>query len=154
MTAPAPPAAVTHRIEVALGVEQAFALFTDGLSRWWPLRSHSCAGDDALDVVFEPRVGGAVTEISRGGERHAWGTLTSWQPPTHFAMTWHPAQPSELATKVSVRFTAAGTGCVVELEHDGWAARGADAAPLRDEYQHGWGMVLGRYAAASQEHST
>lgn len=155
MTRAAEPAAVTHRIEVSLGVEQAFALFTQGLSRWWPLRSHSCAGEDALDVVLEPRVGGAVTEITRQGEHHLWGTLTAWQPPSHFAMTWHPAQPGELATHLTVRFTATASGCAVDLRHDGWEVRGAAAAPVRDEYQHGWALVLGRYAAAAaKERST
>jgi Activator of Hsp90 ATPase homolog 1-like protein len=153
MTAAAKPGAVTHRIEVSLDVDQAFALFTDGISRWWPFRSHSCAGDGACDVVFEPRVGGAVIELTRAGDRHLWGSLTAWQPPTHFSMTWHPAQPSELATCVSVRFTASDAGCVVELRHDGWGVRGAAAPSVRDEYQHGWVLVLGRYAAtAAKEH--
>lgn len=149
MTSAAGPAAVTHQVEVSLGVEQAFALFTEGISRWWPFRSHSCAGEDALDVVFEARVGGAVTEVTRAGDRHPWGTLTAWQPPTHFAMTWHPAQPSERATSLSVRFTPSHAGCVVDLRHDGWGVRGAAAPSVRDEYQHGWALVLGRYAAAA-----
>jgi hypothetical protein len=151
MTSSPEPAAVTHRVEVSLGIEQAFALFTEGISRWWPFRSHSCAGVDALDVVFEARVGGAVTEVTRAGDRHPWGTLTAWQPPSHFAMTWHPAQPSDVATRLSVRFTASDAGCVVELRHDGWAAQGAAGPTVRDEYQHGWALVLGCYAAAAAQ---
>lgn len=151
MTSSPEPAAVTHRVEVSLGIEQAFALFTQGISRWWPFRSHSCAGGDALDVVFEARVGGSVTEVTRAGDRHPWGTLTAWQPPSHFAMTWHPAQPSDVATRLSVRFTASNAGCVVELRHDGWGARGAAGPTVRDEYQHGWALVLGCYAAAAAQ---
>ena len=148
----AEPDAVTHRLRVALPPEQAFELFTQGLHGWWPFRGHSCTGDEALTVEFEARVGGAVTEMSRSGERHPWGTLTAWEPPSFFAMTWHPAQTPEVATRLSVRFEPTDGGSIVDLRHDGWSARGADAATIRDGYQHGWALVLGRFgAAAAQE---
>lgn len=150
----AEPAAVEHRIQVPLSVQQAFELFVHDMARWWPFASHSCGGDDATDVSFEPRVGGAVTEHTRSGATHAWGRLTAWDPPAHFAMTWHPAQAPQLATQLSVRFTAADSGCLVDLRHDGWGVRGADAAPVRDNYQQGWALVLGRYAAAAATGAT
>ena len=144
---------VTHCIVVPLPPAQAFDLFTAGIARWWPFRSHSCAGDDALDVQFEPHVGGAVTEVDRQGRRHPWGVLTAWSPPHHFAMTWHPAQAPEMATALSVRFSAVEGGCEVALEHGGWSVRGADAGPVRGSYEQGWALVLGRYAgqAAKEE---
>jgi hypothetical protein len=146
------PGPVMHRLHVALAPAQAFELFTQGMHRWWPFRGHSCAGDEALTVEFDPWVGGTVTEVARSGARHPWGTLTAWEPPVHFAMTWHPAQAPELATRLSVRFEPADAGCVVDLCHDGWAARGADAASVRDGYQQGWALVLGRFGAqAAQE---
>jgi hypothetical protein len=141
-------APVVHRIVVRRPPEQAFALFTSGIARWWPFASHSCAGADAVDVEFEPRVGGAVTETTRDGTRHAWGVLTAWSPPVHFAMTWHPGQAPAVATALSVRFDAIDGGCSVTLEHGGWAARGDAAATLRDEYRQGWALVLGRYSEA------
>jgi hypothetical protein len=137
---------VKQCIVVPLPPSQAFDLFTAGIARWWPFRSHSCAGDDALDVQFEPHVGGAVTEVDRQGRRHPWGQLTTWAPPHHFAMTWHPAQAPELATALSVRFRAVDGGCEVALEHGGWAVRGDDADPVRRNYEQGWALVLGRYA--------
>jgi hypothetical protein len=143
------PDAVVHRIEVVLSVEQAFELFVNGMARWWPFAGHSCGGDDACGVRFEPRVGGTVTELTRSGAEHPWGRLTAWQPPAHFAMTWHPAQDAERATRLSVRFSAVAGGCAVELRHDGWAVRGDQAVPIRDNYDQGWAMALGRYAAAA-----
>lgn len=144
------PAAVVHHIDVPLPPALAFDLFVHQLARWWPLRSHSCGGDDACAVEVEPRVGGAVTELTRSGQRHPWGTLTAWQPPQHFAMRWHPGQPSAQATLLSVRFRAAGDGCVVELQHDGWQARD-DAAAARDNYQRGWALVLDQYLRAARD---
>jgi len=143
------PPPVVQRIVVPLAPDDAFELFTAGIARWWPFRGHSCAGDDALDVLFEPRVGGAVTEVTRDGTRHPWGRLTAWAPGEHFAMTWHPAQPAERATALSVRFTPVGGGCEVALEHGGWLVRGDGADQLRRNYDEGWALVLGRLADAA-----
>jgi len=114
-----------------------------------PFASHSCGGADAHRVSFEPCVGGAVTEHTRSGVTHPWGRLTAWDPPAHFAMAWHPAQDAALATHLSVRFSAADGGCVIDLRHDGWGVRGADAASIRDNYHQGWARLLGRFAAAA-----
>lgn len=146
------PEPVTHRLQVPLTPQQAFDLFTLGIHRWWPFRGHSCSGEAARTVEFEPRVGGAVTEVEHGGARHPWGTVTAWAPPLHFAMTWRPAQPLECATRLSVRFEAAQGGCTVDLCHDGWSARGPEAGTVRDGYQQGWALVLGCFGAvAAQE---
>lgn len=145
------PAPLIHTLVVPLAPAQAFDLFVHQLARWWPLRSHSCGGDDAVDVEFEPRVGGAVTERTRQGARHPWGTLTAWDPPAHFAMSWHPGQPVAQATRVSVRFVADAAGCRVELCHDGWAARGPDAPVQRGNYDQGWALVLGQFRQMAGE---
>lgn len=142
---------VRQTIVVKLAPAEAFALFTRDIARWWPFRSHSCSGDGALDVVFEPRVGGAVTELARDGGRHPWGVLTAWAPPQHFAMTWHPAQPAERATALAVRFTAVDGGCEVALDHGGWPARGDEADTVRGNYEQGWAFVLGRFANLAQQ---
>lgn len=146
---PPPLPAVRHRIEVPLSPEQAFDLFVHQISRWWPFRGHSCRGDARSQVRFEPRVGGAVTEVAPDGTEHAWGRLTDWQPPAHFAMTWHPAQSAERATRLAVRFVATGQGCAVELQHDGFEVRGDQGPQARGEYDTGWAHVLGLYRAAA-----
>jgi hypothetical protein len=145
------PPPVQQSIVVPLTADDAFALFTEGLASWWPFKTHSCAGEDALDVQFEPRVGGAVTELDRAGRRHPWGVVTAWAPPRHFAMTWHPAQSPEQATTLSVHFTAVNGGCEVALEHGGWGGRGDEAGDVRDGYQKGWTHVLGRYGEQSKK---
>ena len=150
MNAPEPPP-VHHRLVVALAPAEAFALFTQGIARWWPFKGHSCSGEAAVDVAFEARVGGQVTELARDGARHAWGRLTAWDPPRHFAMTWHPGQIADRATVLAVRFTAVDGGCEVALTHGGWAARGDDAAEARDSYDQGWGTVLALYGQHAAE---
>lgn len=144
MNAVLPP--VEQRIVVKLAPADAFELFTRGLARWWPFRGHSCS-DDAEDVLFDGRVGGAVTEVGKDGSRHTWGTLTAWDPPSTFAMSWHPGQGAERATQLAIRFTAVPGGCEVHLLHGGWDALGADGDAMRGNYDKGWGRVFELYVA-------
>jgi hypothetical protein len=135
---------VEQRLVVKLAPIDAFALFTDGLARWWPFQGHSCSGEP-VGVEFERRVGGTVTEVGRDGSRHAWGRLTVWDPPHGFAMTWHPGQSPDLATQLAVSFAAVAGGCELHLVHGGWEAHGDNAQAMRGNYDQGWGWVLGHY---------
>jgi uncharacterized protein YndB with AHSA1/START domain len=138
---PLPP--VQHRVRVTLAPAQAFALFTDGLARWWPMAGHSCYGDRAAEVRFEPRVGGAVTEIARDGQRALWGEITEWSPPEAFAMRWFPGLASTDATLLRVRFEALPAGGTeISVQHSGWESRGDLAADKRGQYERGWPHVL------------
>ena len=141
---------VCKEVSVALDAPQAFALFTEGMARWWPMRSHSCFAEQAVRIEIEPRVGGRVTEHARDGRSSPWGQVTAWEPPLRFAMTWHPANAPEQATRLEVSFTPAAAGCILRLVHDGWEARGDDAGSIRHEYDTGWGQVLERYVELAQ----
>lgn len=142
-------APVRHQVSVRLAPRDAFALFTGQMARWWPFRGHSCFGDEAADVTFEPRVGGAVTELARDGRRMPWGTLTEWAPPHGFAMHWFPGLDATEATVLRVSFVAAAGGTDVRIEHGGWAARGDAAAAKREQYDGGWPATLEAYAKAA-----
>jgi uncharacterized protein YndB with AHSA1/START domain len=133
---------VQHHVRIGLAPAAAFDLFTHQIARWWPFRSHSCFGDTAADVTFEPRVGGAVTEIAHDGRRMAWGTITQWEPPEGFAVRWFPGLDAAQATVLQVRFVAVSGGTEVSVHHSGWEARGAAAADKRDQYDGGWPRAL------------
>lgn len=140
---------VRKNLHVRLAPAAAFDLFTGQLARWWPLAQYSCGGADATGVEFEPRVGGAVFERTRTGERHVWGTLIDWEPPHRFAMTWHPGVAPAQATRLAVEFVAAQDGGTeVRLLHDGWEARGEE---VQRGYDGGWDNVLARFVAAAKE---
>jgi len=144
------PAAVRHRIEVPMEPAQAFDLFTAGMARWWPMISHSCSAERDARITFEPKVGGHVIETAPDGREHVWGTLTAWQPPRHFSMTWHPGRDAAQATQLDVRFDAVEGGCAIELVHDGWSQRN-DAAEARGRYARGWPLVLACFERMAKE---
>ena len=143
-------------VRVPLSVAAAFELFTDGISSWWPLSSHSVAGADAQAVVFERGVDGRIYELSRDGRESEWGRVTAWSPPNRVVFTWHPGRSSRTQGTVAVSFVDAERNdsrqeTIVTLEHSGWERLGEGAVELHRDYDSGWDLVLGRgYAARAR----
>lgn len=71
---------VRKSIEVGVGPDEAFRIFTDNIDDWWPLTSHSIHPCDACECVFEDREGGRVYETCRDGSIRLWGVVTAWDP--------------------------------------------------------------------------
>jgi len=138
--------AVRSSVTVKLPRDAAFQLFTDRMSSWWPLATHSVFHADAVAVTIEPVVGGRVYETTADGRTSDWGTVTDWHPGERLAMTWHPGEASDLATLVEVTFSdAPDGGTLVDLLHTGWAVHGAEAAARATNYQQ-WTTLLDRFA--------
>ena len=129
--------------DLSVAPERAFEVFTAGIADWWPVASHSVGGDDTVNVTLEPRVGGRITETTRRGETHLWGTVLAWEPPHRLVVDWHPGHAPDDATEVEVRFEPRPDGCRLVLEHRGWER--VTWADRRPSYDSGWNPVLARY---------
>ena len=141
--------AVRKTIVVSAAPEAAFRTFTEEIGAWWPLATHSVFGGNATGVTFEGGLGGSVLETGPEGAVGHWGTITTWEPPSRFAMTWHPGSDDPAQhTDLEVTFTAEGTGTRVELLHTGWERLGERAAETAAGYTSGWDTVLGHYSRA------
>jgi uncharacterized protein YndB with AHSA1/START domain len=148
MTAPAGPRdALEKSVTVPVPPDRAFALFTSGVSDWWPLVTHSVYELESAGVAIAPHVGGDIVETSTSGASCVWGTVRVWEPGMEVAFSWHPGQEPDAGTDVSVRFEPAPGGTRVVLVHTGWDRR-ADAERARASYDTGWRLVLDRYAGA------
>jgi uncharacterized protein YndB with AHSA1/START domain len=129
-------------VVVARAPAEAFEIFTARLASWWPLARFSIHQAEAATCGIEPRVGGEVYELAQDGRRAVWGTVTAWDPPRGFVMTWHPGRDPRTAQEVELRFLPEGEGTRVELEHRGWAKLGAQARETRRGYEDGWAHVF------------
>lgn len=144
--------AVQRSVTVNVPPERAFDVFTAGMSGWWPMASHHIGEQDAVAIVIEPRPGGRWFERGAHGAECDWGFVTEWDPPRRVLLAWHlnadwdfdpdPARASE----VEVRFTANGTGTLVELEHRGFGDPRIGAAVAEPG---GWADLLETYARAA-----
>jgi uncharacterized protein YndB with AHSA1/START domain len=138
-------APIHKSVTVARPVDEAFALFTNGIAAWWPLATHSIFDERATTAVFEGHVGGRLYELSVDGEEGLWGTVLVWEPSHRIVYSWHPGRGEETAQEVEVRFSAEGDRTRVELEHRGWER----APEKRLGYDEGWDVVLGQYVQAA-----
>lgn len=136
--------AIRKTVNVALPVEKAFRLFTDGIGTWWPFATHSLGGEAVEAAVFDVEAK-RLYERAADGTEHDWGDILAWEPPNRFLLGWrvNPARPD---TEVEVRFEPEGTGTRVELEHRGWEKCGPGE---RSSYDGGWEHVLGKFVEAA-----
>jgi Activator of Hsp90 ATPase homolog 1-like protein len=138
---------------VRAGIEHTFGTFVTTIGAWWPVQPFSAGKDRVRDITIEQRPGGRVYETWDDGTEVGWGTLTAWEPPGRFVMTW---TGTPAPTEVEFTFTALGPGLTkVAVEHHGWEA-------LTDEqlatdcalpggyssgaYSEGWATILARLA--------
>jgi len=131
-------------VTVDCAVEEAFRVFTADARSWWPVETHSIH-ETVREIVFEPEVGGEVYEVSTGGEKGHWATVTAWEPPGRLVLAWNVRQAEPVPTEVEILFVAEGAGTRVELEHRGWEGVAEAAAEKRASYEAGWDVVLGTY---------
>lgn len=139
---------VVKTVTVSCTPEEAFRYFTADFGMWWPAATQSVVAyasqfkDKPTAVIFEPRVGGRIFERTRAGEKHSWGSVLVWQPPTRVAFSFHPGRDDKEAQTVEVTFSAAPEGTRVVLTHSGWEKLSANAQQARDGYNQGWEGVF------------
>jgi uncharacterized protein YndB with AHSA1/START domain len=128
------------------------------MQTWWPFATHSRAASEheGTDVKverleFQGRVGGEVLEHLSNGEVLPWAEVLAWEPPSRFILAWRPNASDRPPTELELRFTPAGSGTLVELEHRGWERLGAIAEEAHAGYTTGWVPVIARYEAAANE---
>lgn len=137
-------------VTVAVPPGEAFALYTERIATWWPLRTHSVTEEGAETVVFEPGVSGRIYERAKDGTEHLWGTVTVWEPPERLVYTWHPGRLEPTRQLVDMRFLPDGDGTRLEVVHTGWEELGSEARATYASYDSGWEYVLGeRYTSAA-----
>jgi uncharacterized protein YndB with AHSA1/START domain len=136
--------------------EDTFELFTEHIGDWWPTQSHSRAGDgqygDGVKVerlVFEPKAGGRVYEVTSEGVEGSWADILVYEPPGRIVLAWKPNDSQRPPTEVEIRFEADGAGTRVDLEHRGWERLGDIAAEAKESYGDGWRTPLERFVAAA-----
>lgn len=145
---------VRTTIDVAAAPEHAYAVFTDGIDRWWT-RTHHVQAGELKAIGVEPHVGGRLWEENDAGDVCAWGRVLTWDPPHVFAFSWLigpdwgiPAADAR-GSRVTVTFTPTASGTHIELVHDELDAHGPGWEGVRDGVgsDGGWPAGLRQFAA-------
>jgi uncharacterized protein YndB with AHSA1/START domain len=162
MTSQTTGSAVTTSIVVDAPIERAFSVFTQDIGSWWPPEHHILQAELA-DMVFEPRVGGAIYDRGADGSECRWARVLVYEPPTRVVFSWDISLEWQLETdpdktsEVEVRFVPEGPGRTrVELEHRNIERHGEGWEQMRDAVgsPDGWGVGLGRFRERLSARST
>ena len=150
-------AAVETVIVVDVGIDRAFAVFTDGIDSWWP-REHTIGAAPLAEMVLEPRVGGRAYGRDIDGGECDWGRVLAYEPPHRVVISWdinllwsQEADPAR-ASEFEVRFHAESpTRTRVELAHRHLERHGDGWEQMRDAVgsPDGWNRGLEAFAAAT-----
>jgi len=114
-------------VHVAVGIGEAFRIFTEEIDRWWRRGPrYRVSGARPSVMHLEPGVGGRLLESIHEGKVARVvesGRVTVWQPPTRLVLSWRAVNfgPEE-TTGVDIRFEAHPRGTLVTLTHRGWSA--------------------------------
>ena len=137
---------IVRTIEVSCSQAEAFSVFVDDMSTWWPLGRFSISAKSktvARELRVEPKQGGTIVEIGHDGTEYLWGTIRAYQPSDFLSMDFHMGTGPEAATLVEIRFTALEPDRTrVELVQSNWERAGDMAAMLRGGYGIGWTVIF------------
>ncbi|HXW44848.1 MAG TPA: SRPBCC domain-containing protein [Streptosporangiaceae bacterium] len=145
---------------VRAGIGHTFGTFVSTIGAWWPAQPFSAGKDRVRDVTIEQRSGGRVYETWNDGTEIDWGTVTAWEPPARFVMTW---TGTPAPTEVEFSFASLGPALTrVAVEHRGWEAL-TDEQLSQDcalpggytagAYLAGWAQILEAFCHAIGEES-
>lgn len=142
----APDPNVVHKsITVPLAIEQAFQLWTEGISTWWPA-GHSRSGEADIAIFIEGEVGGRLYERTKSGTEHEWGSILVWEPPAHLAYHWYLGSGPTQPTRVDVTFSVISQKeTLVQIEHRGPELIGELWWLNNQRYRAAWDIVLPAY---------
>jgi uncharacterized protein YndB with AHSA1/START domain len=158
MNAPIVIAPVRKSVRVKAPLAHAFDVFTNGLTRWWPL-DHGVGKKPIAKVLMEPRLGGRWLEIAEDGTQTPVATIIQWEPPHRLVMVWqiNAQWKPDMAMKseVDVRFTADGPNAtLVELLHHKFETMGAEpGTSMRNDVDRGWPGLIEHYAREAERSS-
>jgi uncharacterized protein YndB with AHSA1/START domain len=146
---------IRRQIVVQAPIEQAFSTFTERFGSFKP-PEHNLLGVPIAETVFDPRVGGHITDRGTDGSACAWATVLAYEPPDRVVFSWNISPQWQIETdpdntsEVEVVFIAETPQRTrVELEHRHLDRHGPGWESVRDGVADdaGWPLYLDRYAA-------
>ena len=152
-------ATVRKQIVVEAPIEHAFTVFTDRFGDFKP-PEHNLLRAPVAETVFEPRVGGGITDRATDGSECRWARILAYEPPARVVFSWdigpqwQVETDPECTSEVEVRFVAEGPDRTrVELEHRHLDRHGPGWEAITDgvDGPEGWPLYLDRYAALVKE---
>jgi len=145
---------VRTQIAVEAPIERAFRVFTEDFGSFKP-PEHNLLEVEIAETVFEPRVGGHLSDRGVDGSECRWARVLAYEPPERVVISWDIDPRWRIETdrdktsEVEVRFVSESPERTrVELEHRNLERHGPGWESVRDGVggEGGWPLYLQRYA--------
>lgn len=149
-------APVRKSVTVNAPQARAFAVFTEGLDRWWP-RTHGIGTAPMVKSTLEPRVGGRWHTLHADGSETVTGIVKVWDAPKRIVFSWDVnanwKPDTTVGSEVEVNFTAVSeTVTRVDLEHRKFEALGAEGGKkMAGDVNGGWPRLLEMFKAEAEK---
>lgn len=155
MTFAVPP--VTKEFTVKVSQARAFALFTEGIDRWWP-REHHIGKSPMKETLIEPKAGGRWYAVCEDGSECDVGRVLAWEPPGRLLLSWQItgdwAFDPNFVTEIEVRFNATGPKTTaVYFEHRNLERYADKASGIRSQLddQKGWHKTFDDFVRVAEK---
>src|SRR5580658_6000333 len=80
-------APIVRSVIVKASPARAFELFSSQMQAWWP-HGMTIGQKPHVEIVIEPRAGGAWFERDEDGRKTPWGEVIAWEPPSRLLLAW------------------------------------------------------------------
>lgn len=146
-------APLVKQIDIRRSAPDAYRLFTQEMTAWWPLKTHTrakdAAGEVTVDIKCETRIGGRLYETLNTGEEREWGEVLAIDDGRMIRFSFGMGAPKDKTGHVEVVFDPIDSkSCRVTLTHTRWENFGEMAEYMRGRSSEGWDVAfIERFAA-------
>ncbi|MEO6940964.1 MAG: SRPBCC family protein [Candidatus Kapaibacterium sp.] len=151
---------IKREITVAVPIEKAFRVFTEGFDAWWP-RTHHIGKPEMKEAILEMKQGGRWYELGVDGSTTEWGKVVSVDPPARIVLLWQIdanwAYNPLLETEVEISFRSEGANKThVTLLHKNLDRYGDDYSQFMGSLgsDGGWLGLMKVFAAEAEGNIT
>src|SRR4029450_698677 len=89
---------VRRHIVVEAPIERAFSVFTERFGDFKP-KEHNLLGAPYVQTVFEPKVGGRISDGAEDGSECRWARVLAYEPPHLVLFSWDISPRWQLETE-------------------------------------------------------
>lgn len=145
---------IIHSLKVGYSPKQAFHLFVDKFSSWYP-KMYTWSGEKLETIEIGTHEGARCFERGPHHFETDWGRVLAYQPPERLVFSWQisynrvPIPDPGQASEIEVTFTGIEDeqSTEITLRHYKFEQHGEDGANYREALAspEGWPYMLGQF---------
>lgn len=133
---------IEKSVWLACGQAEAFRLFTDEVSRWWPATHRLSKASDGEVFLL---ASGRFFERTRDGREFEMGRVLEWPAVERIVLDFYLGTGPDHPTSVTITFTPESGGTRIDVRHTGTGASAALWNLRAPVFNGSWDSVLANF---------